>query len=110
MVAGELVAQGTPSELKTQQPGRILELMTDAPQRANNLLKQELEGWRVSLFGDRLHIIIDEEAETGVRRITERLASAGIKVMNAHEQPYSLEDVFIAIVERMRREGKSAEE
>jgi ABC-2 type transport system ATP-binding protein len=110
MVAGELVAQGTPSQLKAEQPGRVLEIVTDAPQRANNLLKHELENWRVSLFGDRLHIIVDDDAATGVRDITEKLAQAGIKVASAREQPYSLEDVFITIVERLRREGKSAEE
>ena len=84
--------------------------MTDAPQRANNLLKQEMENWRVSLFGDRLHVIVDEDASTGVLKITEKLEGRGIQVANAREQPYSLEDVFIAVVEKMRKEGKSAEE
>jgi ABC-2 type transport system ATP-binding protein len=110
MVAGELVAQGTPSELKAEQPGHLIEVITDAPQRADKLLKGEMERWRVSLFGDRLHVIVDEEAKTGIRKLTERLANAGILVSRASEQPYSLEDVFIAVVEKMRREGKSAVE
>jgi ABC-2 type transport system ATP-binding protein len=110
MVAGELVAQGTPSGLKAEQQGHLLELMTDAPQRANNLLKRDLERWRVSLFGDRLHVIVDEDAETGIRRITDTLSRAGVHVSKAREQSYSLEDVFIAVVEKMRKEGKSAEE
>jgi len=110
MVAGELVAQGTPSGLKAQQKGHLLEIFTDAPQRAHNFLKEELDRWRVSLFGDRLHVIVDEEAVTGARRITDRLEKQGINVSSAREQPYSLEDVFIAVVEQMRREGKSAEE
>ena len=110
MVAGKLVAQGTPSGLKADQRGHLLELVTDAPQRANNLLKRELERWRVSLFGDRLHVIVDEAAEAGIRRITDTLAGEGIKVSQAREQSYSLEDVFIAVVEKLRKEGKSAEE
>jgi drug efflux transport system ATP-binding protein len=110
MVAGELVAQGTPSELKGAQSGHLIELITDAPQRADKLLKGEMERWRVSLFGDRLHVIVDEDAKTGIRKLTDRLASAGIHVSRAGEQPYSLEDVFIAVVEKMRREGKSAVE
>jgi len=69
-----------------------------------------MENWRVSLFGERLHVIVDEEAATGIRSITDKLAREGLKVINAREQPYSLEDVFIAVVEKMRREGKSAEE
>ena len=110
MVAGELVAQGTPSGLKAEQTGHLIELVTDAPQRANNLLKREMERWRVSLFGDRLHVIVDEDAEAGVRSITEKLSGEGIRVSRAREQAYSLEDVFIAVVEKLRKEGKSAEE
>src|SRR5215813_3195884 len=110
MVAGELVAQGTPSGLKAQQKGHLLEIFTDAPQRANNLLKEQLDRWRVSLFGDRLHVIVDEDAVIGIRNIKQRLENNGIKVSRALEQPYSLEDVFIAVVEQMRREGKSAME
>src|SRR5713226_7177924 len=110
MVAGELVAQGTPSGLKAEQSGHLLELITDAPQRANNLLKSQMDRWRVSLFGDRLHVIVDEDAEPGIRRLTEKLASEGISVSKAREQSYSLEDVFIAVVAKLRKGGKSAEE
>ena len=110
MVAGELVAQGTPSGLKARQKGHLLEIVTDAPQRANNFLKEQMDRWRVSLFGDRLHVIVDEDADTGIRNLSERLKREGISVSRAREQSYSLEDVFIAVVEQMRREGKSAEE
>jgi ABC-2 type transport system ATP-binding protein len=110
MVAGELVAQGTPSGLKAQQQGHLLEIVTDAPQRANNLLKEKLERWRVSLFGDRLHVIVDEDAEVGIRNLTGMLKAKGIQVTRARKEPYSLEDVFIAVVEKLRKEGKSAEE
>ena len=110
MVAGELVAQGTPSGLKAEQRGHVIEFVTDAPQRSNNFLKSEMENWRVSLFGDRLHVIVEADARAGIRNITEKLESAGIHVASAREQPYSLEDVFIATVEKMRKEGKVAEE
>jgi ABC-2 type transport system ATP-binding protein len=100
MVAGELVAQGTPSGVKAEQGGRLVEFVTDRPQAAADLLKQGMERWRVSLFGDRLHVILDGDAEAGVRRVTEQLAAAGVRVLKASEEPYSLEDVFIAVVEK----------
>lgn len=106
MVAGELVAQGTPSGLKEAQKGHLLEIVTDAPQRANNLLKDEMDRWRVSLFGDRLHVVVDEDAEMGITRITELLRAANIRVNRANEEAFSLEDVFIAEVERARAQGK----
>jgi ABC-2 type transport system ATP-binding protein len=110
MVAGELVAQGTPSSLKAAQKGHLLELITDKPQAANNFLKGEMDRWRISLFGDRLHVIVDEDSQTGIRNVTNRLSSAGINVLQAHEESFSLEDVFIAVVEQMRQQGKKAEE
>src|SRR2546421_810254 len=78
MVAGELVAEGTPTGIKAAQGGHLIELITSEPQRAANVLKDEMERWRVSLFGDRLHVIMDEDAATGIKRITQQLKHAGI--------------------------------
>ena len=110
MVAGELVAQGTPSGVKAAQKGHLLELITDKPQQANNFLKGKMDRWRISLFGDRLHVIVDDDPETGIRKVTDLLNGAAINVLQAHEESYSLEDVFIAVVEQMRQQGKTAEE
>ncbi|HJQ71755.1 MAG TPA: ATP-binding cassette domain-containing protein [Blastocatellia bacterium] len=106
MVAGELVAEGTPTGIKAEQEGHLIELITDAPQRAADLLKSESERWRVSLFGDRLHVIVDDDE--GVRHTRARLEAGGIRVVTAAEQRYSLEDVFIVVVEKARRKGKVA--
>ena len=69
-----------------------------------------MDRWRVSLFGDRLHVIIDEDAQTGIRNITERLKREGINVSKAYEEDYSLEDVFIVVVEKARQQGLAADE
>jgi ABC-2 type transport system ATP-binding protein len=100
MVAGELVAEGTPSGVKAAQGGRVLELRTDAPQRAVTLLKAKVESWRVSLFGDRIHVIVEDDAETAAGRLEAWLAAEGIRVLEASEQDYTLEDVFLAIAEK----------
>src|SRR5262245_38782735 len=110
MVAGELVAEGSPSGVKNQQPGHLLEFIVDQPQRAADLLKKDEERWRVSLFGDRLHVITDEDAEHGIRATTEKLEANGIRVRDAREGRFSMEDVFISVVEKARREGKVASE
>jgi ABC-2 type transport system ATP-binding protein len=110
MVAGELVAQGAPTEIKAAQRGHLIEMIADRPQAAADLLKQEMERWRVSLFGDRLHVIVDDDARMGIHRLTERLAAGGIRVIKAYEERFSLEDVFIAVVEQARKDGKVAAE
>jgi ABC-2 type transport system ATP-binding protein len=108
MVAGELVTEGTPTEIKSRQEGHLLEFTIDQPQLAADVLKQNLERWRVSLFGDRLHVITDESPELGIPNTNLRLASHGIRVSSAKEVRFSLEDVFIGVVERARQQGKVA--
>ena len=110
MVAGALVAQGTPSALKAAQPGHLVSLVTDVPQRACEVLRADRERWRVSLFGDRLHVIDDESPDLLIRRVSEQLERAGISVLCASRESLSLEDVFIAIVERSNLDGRRVED
>jgi ABC-2 type transport system ATP-binding protein len=102
MVAGELVAEGTPSGVKAAQGGHLLELITDRPQAAADYLKNTRERWRVSLFGDRLHVVVDNDSATEIALLTTELNALEIKVLSAYETPYSLEDVFISIVEKQQ--------
>ena len=100
MVAGALVAEGTPSGVKAAQGGRVLDVRADDPLRAVALLKTSLEPWRVSLFGDRFHVIVDGDAPTAARELTARLAHEGVRVLDVREDDYTLEDVFLAIAEK----------
>ena len=106
MVAGELVAEGAPSDLKARQEGHLLEFTVDRPQQAADLLKMHTEHWRVALFGDRLHVVTDEDTDTATRSITSMLEANGIRVIEVREEHFSMEDVFIAVVENARRQGK----
>jgi ABC-2 type transport system ATP-binding protein len=110
MVAGELVTEGTPTGIKAAQSGRLLEFIVDQPQRAMDLLKSDTERWRVSLFGERLHIITEDDAATAERNTRADLERNGIRVISAREGRFSLEDVFISVVEKARQEGKVAVE
>jgi ABC-2 type transport system ATP-binding protein len=108
MVAGELVAEGSPSQIKSGQTGHLLEYVVDQPQRAADLLKNDGERWRVSLFGDRLHVVADGDPLSAEQDTTERLNARGIRVIQARKSRFSLEDVFINVVEKARQEGKVA--
>ena len=59
MAAGEIVAQGSPTQIKASQSGQVIELVTSQTQTASQVLKQQLPAWRVSIFGDRLHLVLD---------------------------------------------------
>jgi ABC-2 type transport system ATP-binding protein len=110
MVAGELVAEGSPSSVKSEQGGHLLEFIVDQPQKAADTLKSKTERWRVSLFGDRLHVITDEDLEAAKRATIDKLNREGIQVRDVREEHFSLEDVFIVVVEKARQEGKVAAE
>ncbi|MEN9221431.1 MAG: ABC transporter ATP-binding protein, partial [Thermostichus sp. BF3_bins_97] len=95
MAAGAMVAQGSPSQIKGQQPGQLLELHVSDPQRAVPLLKGHLS--QVSIFGDRLHVAVEEWQ---IPHISGWLSSAGIQMYSQRRIPFSLEDAFISIVLR----------
>jgi ABC-2 type transport system ATP-binding protein len=99
MVAGEVVAQGTPSEIKNDQPGQLVEVVTNKTQIASNLLKTQFTPWRVSIFGDSLHIVLDYP-EADIPKIHSILQTEGINLQSLRPIPFSLEDAFIGIVQR----------
>ncbi len=102
MVAGELVAQGTPRQVKEEQPGKLVEWECEPLQQASDLLKERLDRWRVSIFGSRLHTILEPGTQSQVENWLE---AAGIKVQNHRQIEFSLEDVFISVVEQARQRG-----
>ncbi len=108
MAAGELVAEGTPTEIKGQQTGHLLEVVVDQPQKAADLLRNDTEPWRISVFGDRLHVVTDDDAASGEKSTKEKLQSKGIRVMQIREGRFSMEDAFISVMEKARQQGKVA--
>jgi ABC-2 type transport system ATP-binding protein len=107
MASGELVAEGSPGEIKGRQGGHLLEFTVDQPQRAADVLKAGRERWRVSLFGARLHVISDNDVDTARRTLTRELEDHGVHVIDTREASFSLEDVFIAVVEQARARGRA---
>lgn len=99
MVAGEVVIQGSPSQIKAAQPGQLIELRVDRVQQGSDLLKMHLDRWRVAIFGDRLHVVLDHP-DTEIPKIKTLLATANITVQSLRPIPFSLEDAFISVVER----------
>ncbi|MBE9205749.1 ABC transporter ATP-binding protein [Nostoc sp. LEGE 06077] len=99
MVAGETVAEGSPSAIKASQPGQLIEIIVNQNQTASKLLKQHFDSWRISIFADRLHVVLDNP-EKEINQITQLLAANQININSLRPIPFSLEDAFIGIVER----------
>ncbi len=117
MVAGAVVAQGSPSQIKAAQPGQLIEFVTTQTQAASDRLKRQIEPWRVSIFGDRLHVVLDDpdgdipqvqrilagdgEADSGTSPgMSTGTENGAIAILSMRPVPFSLEDSFIGIVQR----------
>jgi ABC-2 type transport system ATP-binding protein len=99
MVAGEIVAQGSPSEIKQSQPGKLLEIHVDDRQRAAKVIRGELEAWRVAIFADKIHLNLDDPDKQWPQ-IHQKLTDNHVNVEQARPIRFSLEDAFIGIVQR----------
>lgn len=99
LVAGEVVAQGTPGQIKAEQPGQLLELIVSHTQRASDLLKTQVEPWRISIFGDRLHVVV-EKSTADLDDLRHLLRQNDIDLHSVRPISFSLEDAFIGIVQR----------
>ena len=99
MVAGEIAAEGSPSYIKDSQPGKLIEIIVNQNQAASKLLKQQFDAWRVSIFANSLHIVLDNP-ETEIPQVMQLLKSANFTVESLRPIPFSLEDAFIGIVQR----------
>ncbi len=92
---GRLVALGSVGELKQVFGGRaVLEVICPRYLEAQETL--EKQGWvhEASLFGDRLHVVVDDPEE-GRRRVLALLEETGNTPATAERIVPSLEDVFI---------------
>lgn len=110
MYRGRLIAEGRPRELKEQmRAGAMLEVACDDPVRALGLLRSQPTLGQPSLFGDRLHVLVDDPgaAEGAVRTA---LRAGGLLVERVATVPLTLEDVFVIFVgmeeQRLRNAGE----
>jgi ABC-2 type transport system ATP-binding protein len=96
---GRLVALGSVAELKKVFAGRAV-LEVTCPRYLEAQERLEKEDWvhEVSLFGDRLHVVVDDP-EQGRRRILALLEKDGNTPATAERIVPSLEDVFIHSIE-----------
>ena len=99
MVAGRKVAEGSASEIKARQPGQLFELRVEQLQASYDRLRQHLESWRVSIFGDRLHVVLDNPQQE-LAQMKSLLQSENLPLLDTQPIAFSLEDAFIGEVQR----------
>jgi len=94
---GRLLGLGTPDEVKALMPGALLEVRTPAPRRTAAVLRAQLAGATVGLFGDRVHVAAADPAAAEVA-IRAAVAAAGLELASLRRIAPSLEDVFVSVL------------
>lgn len=107
---GELIALGTPRELKTEHmPEAVLEIDCDRPNEAMLVVERLPAVKEVALFGKGLHAVAADPAaaESAIR---DALASGGFRLARLERIVPTLEDVFVSLIEaRDAAAGKQQE-
>jgi ABC-2 type transport system ATP-binding protein len=97
---GRLLAQDEPARLQAQTDGVMAEVVVGKPREALRVLRERIGDARVQLFGDRLHVRLDQGQSIEAAR--EWLAAAGIPVSGVRAMAPTLEDVFIELLGQAR--------
>jgi ABC-2 type transport system ATP-binding protein len=102
---GELIALGSPRELKTRHMQEaVLEIECERPNEAIGLLERLPEVKEAALFGKGLHAVAREaDAAPAIRAIRAALAGAGFQASRVESITPTLEDVFVSLIEERDR-------
>ena len=99
---GELLIADTPSAVKAQMKGTILELRTENNQRSIKRIEgiESIRG--VVLSGDKIHVLVEDPQE-GERVIREVMKREGVQILGLMSVRPSLEDAFVSFVRERRK-------
>src|SRR5215207_3823623 len=100
MKDGRLIAEDTPTNLRTRLNNRILELRGSPLNLLRHVARKDEDVEDVQAFGDKLHIRVGEnKAQDVLSRLKSQIGSEGGQVDMLRAVPSTLEDVFIALSE-----------
>jgi ABC-2 type transport system ATP-binding protein len=104
---GELLIADTPSAVKAQIAGTVLELRMENHQKGIKILEGVESLRNLVLSGDKIHILVDDLHE-GERVIREVLEPKGMEILSLAVVRPSLEDAFVSIVRERRGDAANA--
>jgi ABC-2 type transport system ATP-binding protein len=106
MSRGKAMVVSTPSEIKEQMPGQVIEIVCSPVREAFRALKGRPEIMEVQAFGDRLNIVV-RDAKRDTPAVERILRGAGVSLIAVRGISPTLENVFISLL--THREEKEVE-
>lgn len=94
---GRLLACDTPDQVKTLMRGTILEVRVGRAREAAAVLKRRVKAESVGLFGDRIHVVTMDRAQTA-QEVPAVLQAEGFTLHGLRPIEPSLEDVFVSVL------------
>jgi len=104
--AGELIASGTPAQIKAMIPGQVIELTPSDSEAAQKLLSGKDGILEIQNYGEKLHILVDDFARRAAQ-VEAILAAGGIAHDALRQIEIRMEEAFISLVRR--RAGQDVE-
>ncbi len=99
---GRIIAEDSPSQLRSRLAGRILELRGSPLKLLRRVAEADEAVEAVRAFGDRLHLrVAESQADAVVSRLPARINREGGNVDYLRPIPPLLEDVFIYLTEQV---------
>jgi len=93
---GRVLALDTPAALRQRLPGRMLEIIVPGRAPAVDVVRALPGVADAQLFGERLHVRLDEASDGAIERFRTALRGTPLAAAPVRPVPASLEDVFIA--------------
>ena len=104
MAEGRIIAIGTPPQIKELMRGRILTIRSPEARRINTLLRNRDLAADVNVFGDTVHLVCSDIAETEAQ-CRGLLDAHGLVYGRISEAPPTLEDVFVSVLRRPQEQS-----
>jgi ABC-2 type transport system ATP-binding protein len=106
---GQIIATGTPDEIKSRMTGKILAIRSNAARKIHRLLRTEPAALSVNVFGDRVHLVC-ENMDDMTKRTRDLIIQADLPFDEIKEVPPSLEDVFVSVLGNKGKPPEKKEE
>ncbi|HGJ66663.1 TPA: ABC transporter ATP-binding protein [bacterium] len=91
---GKILLVDTPTGLKKQMLGEVVEMKCNNPRQASDLIKLNKSVLSIQTFSDKIHIILKEDAD--IQEILSYLNERNINISDVKKVSPSVEDAFIS--------------
>ena len=100
MISGRIVQEATPTEFRRRLEGRVLELVGQPLPLLRRLVEKEAGVSGVQMFGDRLHLRVEQgQAEAVMERLAQHVPEGAGQISRLRLVQPQLEDVFMDLLE-----------